>query len=79
MRGLSEQETHEYIKSRMEIAGVIRDVFTPQAITQIHSSSNGFPRNINNIITACFMYCKWKTLDTVDEEVVYQANVELAV
>ena len=79
MRGLSEQETHEYIKSRMEIAGVARDVFTQQAISQIHSSSNGFPRNINNIVTACFLYCKWKDLDTVDEEVVYQANVELAV
>ena len=79
MKGLSEPETHEYIKSRMQIAGVVRDVFTQQAITQIHSSSNGFPRNINNIVTACFMYCKWKNLDMVDEEVVYQANIELAV
>ena len=79
MRGLSEPETQEYIKSRLEIAGVARDVFTQQAISQIYSSSAGFPRNINNIVTACFMYCKWKGLDTVDEEVVYQANVELAV
>jgi type II secretory pathway predicted ATPase ExeA len=79
MKGLTEPETHEYIKSRMTIAGVMMDVFTPQAIAQIHSSSNGFPRNINNIVTACFMYCKWKGLDTVDEEAVYQANIELAV
>ena len=79
MKGLSEPETHEYINSRMAIAGVVRDVFTQQAIVQIHSSSSGFPRNINNIVTACFMYCKWKGLDTVDEEVVYQANMELAV
>ena len=78
MKGLSEPETNEYIKSRMVIAGVTRDVFTGQAITQIHSASNGFPRIINNIVTACFMYCKWKKLDTVDEEVVYQANIELA-
>jgi type II secretory pathway predicted ATPase ExeA len=79
MRGLSESETREYITSRMAIAGVVRDVFTQQAISQIHTSSNGFPRNINNIVTACFMYCKWKGLDTVDEEAVYQANVELAI
>jgi len=78
MKGLSEPETNEYIKSRMVIAGVKRDVFTGQAITQIHSASNGFPRIINNIVAACFMYCKWKKLDTVDEEVVYQANIELA-
>jgi len=79
MKGLSLPETKDYIKSRMEIAGVARDVFTEQAIEQIHLSSNGFPRNINNIVTACFMFCKWKKLDTVDEEVVYQASIELAV
>jgi type II secretory pathway predicted ATPase ExeA len=78
MKGLSEPETHEYIKSRMALAGVTRDVFTDQAITQIHSASSGFPRNINNIANACLMYCKWKNLEQADEEVVYQANKELA-
>jgi len=79
MKGLTLPETCEYIKSRMALAGVVRDVFTDQALAGIHSSSNGFPRNINNIATACLMYCKWQGRDTVDEEVVYQANMELAV
>jgi len=79
MKGLTLPETCEYIKSRMGIAGVVRDVFTDQAFAIIHSSSNGFPRNINNIVAACLMYCKWKGLDIVDEETVYQANMELAV
>ena len=79
MKGLTLPETTEYIKSRMELAGVVRDVFTDQAIENIHTSSNGFPRNINNIVTACLMYCKWKGLDMVDEESVYQANMELAI
>jgi general secretion pathway protein A len=78
MKGLTETETREYIKSRMTLAGVTREVFTDQAIAQIHLSSNGFPRNINNIANACLMYCKWKNLENVDEEVVYQANAELA-
>jgi type II secretory pathway predicted ATPase ExeA len=78
MKGLTEMETHEYIKSRMTLAGVAREIFTNQAITQIHLSSSGFPRNINNIANACLMYCKWKNLENVDEEVVYQANTELA-
>jgi type II secretory pathway predicted ATPase ExeA len=77
MKGLSLSETSEYLKSRMMLAGVTRDVFTEQAIAGIHTSSNGFPRNINNIAVACLMYCKWKGIDTVDEEAVYQANVEL--
>jgi type II secretory pathway predicted ATPase ExeA len=79
MKGLTLPETAEYINSRMALAGVIRDVFTEQAISSMHTSSNGFPRNINNIATACFMYSAWKGLETIDEEVVYQANVELAV
>ena len=79
MKGLTLPETGEYIKSRMALAGVTRDVFNDQAIAGIHSSSNGFPRNINNIATVCLTYCKWKGLDIVDEEVVYQANMELAV
>jgi len=77
MKGLSLSETSEYLKSRMGLAGVTRDVFTDQAVSGIHSSSNGFPRNINNIAAACLIYCKWKGLDTVDEEAVYQANLEL--
>ena len=79
MKGLSETETREYIQSRMALAGVMKDVFSEKAISGIYSSSNGFPRNVNNIATACLMYCKWKNLELVDEEVVYQANVELAV
>jgi type II secretory pathway predicted ATPase ExeA len=79
MKGLTLPETHEYIKSRMTLAGVVREVFTDQAVSQLHSSSNGFPRNINNIVTASLIYCKWKNLDIVDEEVIYQANMELAV
>jgi len=79
MKGLSLQETCEYVKSRLELSGVVRDVFSDQALSNIHSSSNGFPRNINNVATACLMYCAWKGFDTVDDEVVYQANIELAV
>jgi type II secretory pathway predicted ATPase ExeA len=79
MKGLSLAETGEYLKTRMALAGVNRDVFMEQAVSSIHSSSNGFPRNINNIATACLTYCAWKGQDNVDEEAVYQANIELAV
>jgi type II secretory pathway predicted ATPase ExeA len=79
MRGMTMEETRDYLNSRMTLAGVFRDIFTEQALAGIHTSSHGFPRNINNIVTTCLIYCKWKGLDIVDEEVVYQANVELAV
>jgi len=78
MKGLSLQETSEYLDSRMALAGVPRKVFTEQAVCSIHSCSNGFPRNINNLATHALTYCAWKKLDAVDEEAVLQANIELS-
>jgi len=78
MKGLSLQETSEYLHSRMRLAGVHEDVFTEQAVAGIHSYSNGLPREINNISVACLMYCACKKLNTVDEEAVLQANLELS-
>jgi type II secretory pathway predicted ATPase ExeA len=79
MQGLTLTETEGYLKSRMELAGVNRDVFSHEAIVQIHTTSNGYPRNINNTATHSLMYCTGKKQSVVDEEAVYQANVQLAI
>jgi type II secretory pathway predicted ATPase ExeA len=78
MRGLSQEETGGYPKSRMILAGVATDVFSEEAVRNIHSSSGGYPRNINNIAIASLMYCAGKNLSVVDEEAVYQANIEIS-
>ncbi len=78
MKGLSLQETSEYLMTRMSRAGMSKSIFTEQAVAGIHSYSNGFPRNINNIATQAMIYCASKMLDTVDEEAVYKASVELS-
>jgi len=79
MQGLSAEETIEYCKSRMRIAGYTSEVFSPSALAAIHSVSGGFPRNINNIAVATLMYCTEKKLLTADEEAVYQANIETGI
>jgi len=78
MKGFSLHETAEYLSTRMVQAGVNRAVFTEQAVASIHSCSSGLPRNINNIVTHALTYCAWKKLDMVDEEAVYQANIEIS-
>ena len=78
MQGLTQQETAEYIASRMQHAGVVNDVFTPEAVLAIHEASQGFPRNINNFATHSLMYAAGKSLPAVDAESVYQAGLELA-
>ena len=46
MQGLSLEETADYLSSRIKIAGGVNDVFTPQAMSAIHTISGGFPRTI---------------------------------
>jgi len=77
MKGLTLEETGNYCNSRMKVAGCVNDVFTASAIATIHTSSGGFLRSINKIVTASLMYCTQKKLLTVDEEAVYQGNLEI--
>ena len=79
MAGLDDEETKDYLKTRMELAGAREDVFTPQAMEQIHKISGGCPRTINNLAIHSLMYAAAKNADIVDEEAVYQANVELSI
>ncbi len=77
MQGLSLEETVDYCNSRMKIAGCGNEVFTSTALCAIHTISGGFPRTINNIAVASLMYATVKKLNNVDEEAVYQANIEM--
>jgi len=77
MQGLTESETTQYIGHRMRSAGAADDVFMPEALAAIHSASNGFPRNINNLATHCLMYAAAKGVRTIDTDAVYQASQEL--
>ena len=77
MQGLTEEECRDYLSSRLKIAGCSREIFTPQAALAIYNISGGAPRVINNIATAALMYSAGKRADIVDEEAVFQANIEL--
>jgi type II secretory pathway predicted ATPase ExeA len=76
MQGLSFEETADYCSSRMKLAGCNSEVFSPAALTAIHNVSGGFLRTINNIAVASLMYCTERKMLSVDEEAVYQANIE---
>lgn len=44
---LSSTETGSYIRHRLAVAGVTRQLFTPAAVRSIHRASGGIPRLIN--------------------------------
>jgi type II secretory pathway predicted ATPase ExeA len=79
MTGLDENETKGYLTTRMELAGAKEGIFTPQAAVQIYKISGGCPRVVGNLAVHSLMYAAAGNLGTVDEEAVYQANVELSI
>ena len=76
MQGLTLEETADYCTSRIKIAGCSSEVFSPAALAAIHTVSGGFPRAVNNIAVASLMYTTVRKMPVVDEEAVYQANIE---
>lgn len=77
MQGLTIEETADYCNSRMKVAGCVSEVFTSSALVAIHTVSGGFMRSINNIAIASLMYCAERKTLSVDDEAVYQANIEM--
>jgi general secretion pathway protein A len=43
------EETNQYIKSRLKVAGAQREIFSPGAIDYIFRCTSGIPRSINNV------------------------------
>jgi general secretion pathway protein A len=44
---LSKEETQEYVRHRLRVAGAAGEIFTPGALSEIHRLSRGIPRVIN--------------------------------
>ncbi|WP_041591717.1 ExeA family protein [Thermoanaerobacter mathranii] len=78
MQGLKKEEIQDYIKTRMKIAGMVDDIFTPSAYESIYSLTQGLPRIINNLVTASLLYAYSKRLREIDEEIIYQAQNEIS-
>jgi general secretion pathway protein A len=47
LKPLSREETKGYVRHRLRVAGVSDEIFTPQALTELHRLSGGIPRIIN--------------------------------
>jgi type II secretory pathway predicted ATPase ExeA/outer membrane protein OmpA-like peptidoglycan-associated protein len=76
---LIEQETAAYIKHRLEVAGADRQIFTDEAICEIHRFSQGIPRLINIICDHCLMTGYSTGSARIDENVVKECAEELQI
>lgn len=70
LEGLSEQETADYIRHHLALAGTTKELFTPDAVKQIFVASGGILRPINNTCFASLVKAKSSKQKTVDATIV---------
>ena len=70
---LNRQDTEKYILHRLKIAGLIRRIFSEQAIDIIWKNSDGVPRVINSICDVCLLMGLSKKSAEIDKEIAEKA------
>ena len=76
---LTENETKEYIKHRLNIAGSEKNIFSSSAIKEIFSFSKGFPRLINIICDLALLTGYVKEQKTINELIIKECAKELQI
>jgi general secretion pathway protein A len=74
---LTDSETREYITHRLQIAGSMKEIFSPRAMNDIHFFSNGFPRLINAICDLALLTGYSSGQYHIDENVIKECAQEL--
>ncbi len=76
---LTLEETGEYIKHRLKIAGTTQKIFNSSAIKEIFAFSDGFPRKINVICDHCLMSAYADDKKTVTGAIARESARELQI
>ncbi|NOZ11539.1 MAG: AAA family ATPase [Gammaproteobacteria bacterium] len=77
LQPLSKEETCQYIKYRLAVAGIKRTLFAPLALNRVYRYSDGIPRLINIICDRALLGAYTKESWTVGPRVVTQAAKEV--
>ncbi|MFC1616830.1 ExeA family protein [Candidatus Margulisiibacteriota bacterium] len=67
---LSKIEIKDYISFHLKLAGLTRDIFSDDAITQIFNLSRGLPRLINRIATEALYLAAEKNISDIDHNII---------
>jgi type II secretory pathway predicted ATPase ExeA len=77
MKGMTPDETASYIRHHLEAAGRTADLFTDDAVTQIHQAARGKPRTVNNIAIAALIATAGAGKNLVDHAAARAAIAEI--
>ena len=76
---LTFEETGEYIRHRLKIAGTTKKIFTTSAIREIYAFSHGFPRRINIICDHSLMSGYAEDLKMITGSIVLDSSKDLQI
>ena len=74
---LDDAEVKSYVLHRLKIAGCTRQLFSPEALSQIALYSRGIPLNINMICRHCLSLAATVNLPVVDDRIVADSAYDL--
>ncbi len=77
VRPFSDQDTRDYIKHRMKIAGCAGEIFTDSAISTVYRYSGGVPRLINTICDNALLEGYLFKTKSIDEPVIRAVAIDL--
>lgn len=73
------EETEEYIKYRLQVAGMGEKVFNPDAVQLIHRFALGLPRTINIICDHAMLTGYVQNLKTIGAQIIQECIKELSI
>ncbi|MBT8352809.1 MAG: AAA family ATPase [Deltaproteobacteria bacterium] len=76
---LKKNETTEFIKHRLEVAGAKGNIFTASAIHEIHLFSSGYPRLINVMCDHALLTGYTKGIKKIDAKIIRECAEELEI
>jgi type II secretory pathway predicted ATPase ExeA len=77
MKGMTPDETASYIRHHLEQAGRTTELFTDDAVTQIHQAARRKPRTVNNIAIAALIVTAGAGKNLVDHAAARAAIAEV--
>lgn len=77
LRPLNAAETAQYVKYRLMTAGRLTDLFTPEALLELHERSGGIPRTLNKLAMLSLIESAMRGAALVDETKVVLAAARL--
>lgn len=77
LKAFSEEDTGDYIKHRLRIAGCNKDIFSAEAVRLIYQYSNGLPRLVNTVCDNALLEGYLFKANTIDGLTIKTVAVDL--